>query len=64
MPDTTPAVATIRVVRVRHCAGRWLWVCLLCGEWSRDLTSPPPGVAADAGRAHYLVWHTNEPVTR
>jgi len=60
----TPTGATIRVgARVRHCAGRWQWVCLLCGEWSLGWEASP-GVAADAGRAHYLLWHTNEPVTR
>ena len=58
-----PTPAAIRVVRARHCAGRWQWVCLLCGDHSPSLASLP-GIAADAGRAHYLLWHTNEPVTR
>ena len=62
MTDTTPRDAAIRVVRVRW-LGRWRWVCLLCGEWSLGWEASP-GVAADAGRAHYLLWHTNEPVTR
>ena len=59
----TPADAAIRVVRARHWATRWQWVCLLCGEHSPSLAFPP-GIAADDGRTHYLLWHTNEPVTR
>ena len=58
----TPADAAIRVARVRQWPGRWQWVCLLCvANGSLDPASPP-GIAADAGRAHYLLWHTNEPV--
>lgn len=55
---------TARPIAVCRVAGWWLWFCNVPG--CRDhaaLRNVDAGHASDDGRRHFLLWHTNDPLT-
>lgn len=55
---------TAAPIRVRSVQPRWgwHWYCMLhdCLDWGASYSTP--GRAADAGREHHRLWHTDLPI--